>query len=349
VSRRALVVRVIAGLALGAAVGAAFVVAVRALRAREAGQGATYTAVAIVGVRTTDGWFEREAEIEGVGRSRRTEFRGVPGYLLDDGATLRVLGADGALAVLAGSESGADLSALSPAYTVTRGTGAPVAGRPVDKVTLTRNATGREAMVVEADRDTGVALRKTSYRQDGTVVSRTEVTRIRYGAVLRHSMAAPASESSAPGEEAGAEMTEGAFRAFADFSPVAPSAIPAGYAPVGFHGHQCEHGRWYAEYRYSDGLRALSVFERHPRGQGGPQGGGAGGGRGRGYGGGRGNQAGAGSESAEPGTPQAGSVVVVDEGFAVTFRQRRGDRVVLVTGDVTRTEALAVLDSVPIE
>ncbi len=272
-----------------------------------------YRGSVIVGALSPSGWLESAADFEGRDGRRR----------------VRLQGGDWTAA-----EGLWPTPDVPSAYTCSRSSGPEICGRSTTRETLTHAPSGTVAAVRDLDRHTGVELRREVYRRDGAVASRTEVTEIAYDVELP-AWGGTADEAAT---DSGVAMSPEEFVRESDFEPVPPSHVPAGYRSAGFRGHQCDRSRWYAEYRYEDGFRTLSVYERRPR-EGG-QGRGAGG-QGRGWRGGRGGGVGRDAHGGV-GRPQ-----VLDHGAAITVRQRRGDLVVLATGDLTVDEGVAIVDSVP--
>lgn len=340
--RRAAWALAVIGMATAVGTGAYWLIASRDGESRLAGLHTrpveSFVAQASVGVLTPGGWVERAATLEGSDGSVRTVFADTGEQLLDDGAQVVRVRRGRAAEWFGGSQLFPTPEKLAEAYSSTTGPGQPIAGRPTVRTTLIRRATGRPALVVDADVETGLVLRRESYRQDGRLAARTEIREVQYGVhvtpVSVHAEPPESDDQSAP------DMTLDEFHAVADFEPVAPTYVPAGYRSEGFHGHRCPRGRLYGEFRYHDGIRPLSVFERRPGGESqraGDEGAGPGRGRGRGWGG-----PPAGRGRAGVGRPQ-----VSDLGIALSVRQRRGDIVVDVTGDVTTEEAVHVLESIP--
>ncbi len=301
--------RIILVVALTAvALGAALVVALRRTGSAPARLTRPYRAEAIVGARTPQGWRETRATltVTGAGRTMTLAAESQPGT--ETGCP---------------PEAGLDREALRGAYDVVERQGPEVAGRATTEVRVTRRGAALPSLILHRDVETGAVLRRRSFRYDGSLASTLDVTSIVYleGAPPA---AAPPLEAPTTAEE---------VEARAGFAPVRPSRVPAGYRAQGLYASGPGNGRGaqYAEFRYTDGLRTLSVYQRVPGGWAG-----AGQhGRGRGPGGGRG------------GPPELSRVEIADQGIALSARQRRGKLMVVVVGDVSPDEAVAVLESIP--
>lgn len=268
-----------------------------------------FTAQAVVGTLTPDGWVEREAAIASAEGERAVS-------VASGGATA------------AQAAAPIDARALADVYDVTVAPGPIVGGRPTIRTQVSRKGAATPAVVMDRDSETGAVLRRESYRIDGRLATRTELTSVEYGAPSAESV--PAVGQTAEPER---EMTAEEVALVAGFTPSEPSYVPEGYRRVGLYGYPGGQGRGrgYAEYRYTDGLRPLSVYERTPGGWGPGGPGGRGGGRGWGKG----------------GPPETGRAQVADLGIALSARQRRGRIIAVVTGDITASDAVNVLDSIP--
>jgi len=300
--------------------GAGLFVALRArsLHAPSAGlQEPPFRAAAVLGTRTPTGWAKREATVSCDGHRRIVR-------LAPDGA--------GRGQVVAEPAQTLNWRALERSYDVSTREGPVVAERPTKETLVTRKGSAVPAVTLYRDTETGAVLRRESYRYDGALASRTELTSVDYGAPVSEPGPAPVpiAAEGATGERTSRE----AVRESVGFTPAPPTHAPEGYRLDGLYGYASGHGRGYAEYRYSDGLRSLSIYERVPGGWASGSGPGAHG-RGRGQGNGRG------------GPPEVGRAQVTDIGIAITARQRRGGMVVVVIGDVSPDEAVRVLESVP--
>jgi len=277
--------------------------------ARPAATEPDFTAQALVGTLTPDGWVEREAVIASAG-GRRTASLGT-----------------GSQPVAQASQA-VDPGRLADTYEVTTGPGPVAAGRATTRTEVTRKGAAAPALIMDRDSQTGAVLLRESYRVDGRLATRTVLTRVEYGTPPTES--APATESVTEPER---QMTPEEVASTAGFTPSEPTHLPDGYRRVGLYGYPRGRGwgRGYAEYRYTDGLRPLSVYERTPGGWG--PGGPPGRGGGRGYG--------------RGGPPETGRAQVTDLGIALSARQRRGRIIAVVTGDITADDAVDVLESIP--
>lgn len=247
--------------------------------------------------------------------------------MVDTGEWVVAVAPDGRHSILCPSYSGFDEGALGPEYTVASLPSGRMAGRPTRLTRVSDADTGTPTLELWRDAETGVPLARQSYTHEGRLSSRALIDTIDYSAEPAPIEPIAVSEPDFGGEP----MEVEAFVQRADFRPIPPSYVPEGYDDVGLFLHRCDRGRAYAEFRYTDGLRILSVYERHPQGQ--PMGRGVGRGRGRGLGRAQGEH--------------IGRVQDLDLGLARAVRQRRGDRVIIVVGDLPAAEARRVLDSIP--
>jgi len=253
------------------------------------------------------------------------ERRGRRVDLLDDGERLwRLTAPADALGL---STRKIDWALLRRNYTLRPAPNRTIAGREAGGLRVVRRRSGRTAEAFWIDQPQRLILARRSYDADGHLVSETELTQVRDAAQAEKALAEATAHLPKPVPER--PLTDAEFAERAGFAPLRPAYVPEGYEEVGLFGQTCPHGRTYAELRYFDGLRVMSIFER--------PGGGPGGGQGRGFGHGRGQKAHA--ETAEP--------VLVDEGQAKTVRVRRGAVRVFVTADLTQQEILRVVNSLP--
>jgi len=208
-------------------------------------------------------------------------------------------------------------------------------------------------MTLWIDPTTRLILRRLTYDADGHLVAATELTRINSAANIDPSdLEVPAGWSQVDSEQAAVEMPEADFEQRAGFAPRWPSYVPLGYEARGLYANTCPHGRYYAELRFADGLRVLSVYEHRPGGPGGM--GGRGGGppwSGPGVARGPGGRGGGRGQGRGPGPHHFGQPdrrpVLIDQGQAKTVRQRRSDMMIVVTGDLTEAQILQVIESIP--
>jgi len=293
-----------------------------------------------IGLLVQGQWSERRARFaQGQGRRR---IEGVNGpveltLLQDDTALWRLEPGDKRAVGIAPAQRQHDWRLLLRNYRLQPEGEAVVAGRPARRIALVSRRGRRPALRLWIDPETKVALRTDSFDTEGHLVARTVLHHVDYAA------AAPEEKLRVPhgwghgwlGDSQPERLTIEQFVAKADFTPRPPSYIPPGYLHRGLYGRTCPRGRQYAELRYRDGLRTLSVFEQRPLGlrRGG---GGMGWGQVRGIGRGRGR-----GWRVDP------EPVVIDEGATKSIRLRREDLMVVVTGDLPVQELLRVLNSVP--
>jgi hypothetical protein len=250
--------------------------------------------------------------------------------VLDDGERLWRL--DATPTVLGPSSRRIDWSVLRQNYEVRRAPTRTLAGLEATGVRLVNRRTRRIAEGFWICVPLRLVLSRRSYDADGHLVSETEIAEVLEWPPTPVMPALDAAVSRLPKPAPDESLTDAEFADRAGFSPLRPVYVPSGYQEIGLFAHTCPHGRTYAEARYFDGLRVLSVFERPG---GGPGGGGGGLGQGRGWRHGQGRD----MESSEPS--------LVDEGQAKTVRARRGRHRVFVTGDLTQEEILRVVNSIP--
>jgi hypothetical protein len=245
--------------------------------------------------------------------------------MLDDGARLWQLGATPK--VLGASGRPADWLTLRTGYKVVRAPARTLAGHKADGYRVISRRTGKVAERFWISWEGLILARETS-DADGHLVSRSEVTQMTPAAPGVIEKEIEAAVTRLPKPPADEPVTDEAFEARAGFRPVRPTLLPEGYTEAGLFARTCEHGRVYAELRYTDGLRVLTIHER------------PGGGPGRGQGRGLGHRHGAQRHaSAEP--------VLVDQGQAKMVRVIRGRVHVYLTGDLTQAEMLALAGSIP--
>jgi negative regulator of sigma E activity len=292
-----------------------------------------YTARGSMGSSTPRGEISRELRISSRGGLRRMELPSGE-VMVDTGEWVVALRDPDRSEVICPSYTGLDESSLGSRYQVDTEPGSPIAGRPTRLVRVTDTQTGAPALELWRDAETGVPLARQSYFHDGDLASWSRIDEIDYTAEPP-----PIEHVLVDGSDIGGlPMNPYEFRQRANFAPAPPGYVPDGYQEVGLFCHQCEHGRAYAEFRYTDGLRILSVYQRNPRKE--P----SGRAQGRGRGMGRGRGAARGEEGAH-----IGRVQDLDLGIAHAARQRRGGRVVIVIGDLPAKDARRVLESVPAE
>jgi hypothetical protein len=302
-------------------------------------------------------WQTTPARIEYAGTAARLSLQGgvTPTVMLDDGHRLwQVDPASQTAARIGSSDRKIDWDLFLENYSVKPGSSAVVAGRPASEVrVVSRRYPRRTAMELWIDPGTRLILRRLTYDADGHLVASTELTRVSPASDLDPSeLAIPAAWTKLDPEEAAVRMSEDDFEQRAGFAPRWPSYVPQGFQKRGLYANTCPHGRYYAELRYTDGLRVLSVYEHRPRGRGGM--GGRGGGppwsRSEGADGGGGRRQGRGQGRGQGphhfGQPDA-RPVLIDRGQAKTVRQRRSEMMVVVTGDLTEQRIRKVIESIP--
>ncbi|MGQ9731452.1 MAG: sigma-E factor regulatory protein RseB domain-containing protein [Candidatus Zipacnadales bacterium] len=201
-----------------------------------------------------------------------------------------------------------------------------IAGVETLKIAVVNRRTGRLAEVFCIDPHTRLMLRRQTWDADGHEVMLTEVTRVLHhprvnlGEELRKSEL----EHHVSPKITEVPLTDAQCETQLGFRPRRPSFVPSGYQEIGVYARVCPQGRQYAEVRYFDGLRILSIHERAP------------GGRGPSYGRGWGRHR---RVDSEP--------VLVDQGLAKTVRYLRHDLRIFVTGDLTLPEIIQVVKSIP--
>jgi outer membrane lipoprotein-sorting protein len=287
---------------------------------------------AVLRVLTGGTWREAHAQVGFAGeRSRTTIGSGASRIVIvDDGRSTWRLDAATQTAVGAGpSERAADWSAVLRNYEPVRVAGRTVVGRPAEGLMLVSRRTGKPALAAWVDRGTGIVVERLTYDIDGHLVSSTELTSLRPQPDLDPAdLAAPQGWRRLPADGASAASQ---VRDEAGFEPRWPRYVPRGYARMGLYMRFCPQGCPYAELRYADGLRTMSIYEHVPgRGRGR-------GGRGRGWG----------CACGGAGRPPDARPVVIDVGQAKTVRERRADLMFVVSGDLTEQEIVGVLRSIP--
>jgi len=299
-------------------------------------------AEAVIRTKLATGWAERKARIEQRAGRRRTEFveAGQRVVLLDDGQRRWRLEEKRHLATLLGpSQRLADSALFAKNYAVQTQGRETVAGHEALRLAVRCRRTGRIAFRVWVEPTRAVILRYDTFDAEGELAAQTVLVSADLTATPDEQRLSlpPDYRIVKPEQTTGTQMTPARFSSQADFSPRPPEELPRGYVWQGLYAYRCPHGRLYAEFRYTDGLRVLSVFERHPRG----------GGRGRGPAptGERGRWGRAWRD--RPGPPSSSAPVLIDSGLTKSLRQRRGDLVVVVTGDLSLRELVRVLLSVP--
>ena len=311
-----------------------------------------------IGLLAAGKWVERRARFAQAAGRRRIEGVGGPAgpVLLDDGSTTWRLEPAAQRAVGIGpSEQQRDWKLLLRNYRLRLEGEAQVAGRRAQRVALVPRRQRGAALRLWIDRDTKAALRTDSFDADGHLVARTLLESVDFDRPpAPGGLHVPEAWSQVwMGNAPAKQLTLEEFVKTAGFTPRAPTYVPPGYEDRGLFGRNTWRGKRYAELRYHDGLRALSVFERpppgaHGRGQGMGRGHGAGPGGGPPPGGGFGPGPGVGWRWGR-GWQTDQQPVVIDQGATKSIRQRREDLMVVVTGDLPVPELVRVLISVPEE
>ncbi len=307
---------------------------------QEAGQPGACPATSAAGtIRVfSDGvWRETKADIDYAGGLTRLTMGSGPSrtVLLDDGRRMWRLQAAAKTATAVGPAEGRlDWSRLRRSYDILPAGAQTVAGRPCQGVRLVSRRTHRPALAQWIDPTTQLVTKRLTYDADGHLVAATELTSFRPQAqAAQQALVIPADWRKVDPEETDVRrISMRAFRDLAGYEPRPPARLPTGYTEEGLYLRTCPRGCPYAELRYSDGLRVLSVYEHRPCGRG----------QGRGphrYGRGGGGECGGGPPDAHP--------VLIDRGQAKTVRQRRPDLMVVVTGDLTERGMLEVVLSIP--
>ena len=214
-------------------------------------------------------WVERRARIAQA-RGRRCVGGGDWGRgaaLLMDGETVWRLDARRKVAVGVGPMEGRrDWELLLRNYRVRAEGEEEVAGRMARRLAVLSRRRRQPAMRVWVDPSTKVALRTDNFDTHGRRVARALLESVDFSK-------APDDEVLQipehwrkiwPGGEPGESTTVAQFAATAHFTPLPPTHTPRGYQSQGLYSRTGRSGRKHAEFRYRDGLRTLSVFERRP-------------------------------------------------------------------------------------
>jgi len=292
---------------------------------------------ATVGTLVRGQWLERRARIrKGEGRVLVSFLDGEPANpLLDDGERLWELDRDAETAIAIGpSPRQRDMDLLLTNYRAERGQARTVAGMQAMTLILRSVHDGHEARRIWVDPESRAVLGRETRDVDGRLVARTVFTAVTPGvAVPDLSGALPAEwRREVHPEDEAIPTDEMEFEEEHGFAVRSPSYLPPGYQREGVYVRRCERGRAYAELRYHDGLRTMSVFEYRPRRAGRGRGGAGGGGKGGQAGWGRGRGAG----------PE-----LIDQGQMKSLRDRRDELVVVSTGDLTVEELKRVAAGIP--
>lgn len=269
-----------------------------------------------------------------------------------------------------GVEPGGGGLPMRPDLRVTRAGGGRVAGRPVDRYKVQAPDGGPARVEIAIDREKRYPLRISRYDSRGKLVSESVYESVNYAAAPPQTLPVPkvATARREGRQHARKHSEEELVKAFG--APLLkPTYLPPGFQLRGMFSHETRRGTP-AEMRYSDGLRTLSVLqvklpspaerqkwqqgrERREWGerrkQGRQQGSRAEGPwRGR-----RGEQAQGGPPQeprfggGEKGKGGPGQGIWRGRLGGHVVRERRGDRMVIVTGDLEPPQLQRVMDSIP--
>lgn len=222
---------------------------------------------------------------------------------------------------------------------------ASVANRRTRVVEIAPRRGGPPVMKLWLEDDTDFALRRERYTMEGRLATSTEFLSVEFGApvpsaTFRAPEGWPVTHEPSPAPAVPLDVLSERLGI-----PVhSPRYLPEGYDLVGTYA--ASHGRWereMAEFRYTDGIRSLSVFERNResrqeggrgrRGAGAPP-------PGRGRGGRRGGERGRGFG------PPDDQVTVMEHGHEKALRYLGKTHVVMVVGDLPTDELLQIARSV---
>jgi len=230
-----------------------------------------------------------------------------------------------------------------------------IAGRPTQLIEVVPRSGGPAARRLWVDRETGFALKRELYNVDGRLMMGTEYVEVTFGAPVDPQLFQVPTGWRRVGPVQDArpvDLTGLARHLGAPAQP--PRYLPPGYILLGTYLQRFgRRDSLMAEFRYTDGIRVLSVFQR-PRGaeEPTPPGDGHRGGDrpGRGRGHGRGSEPGRGPEAGGGphgsgfgfGPPGAEPMTLVDRGSTKALRYFGRERVVVVVGDLTSDEMVRV-------
>jgi outer membrane lipoprotein-sorting protein len=164
------------------------------------------------------------------------------------------------------AENSSTIALLSANYRAVVGPTEIVAGRPTITVSLVNKFTGERTMRLWIDNETKVVLAKERYRHDGALASRARYDEIRFTNEIPAGVfvaTVPPGFQSVEGQrysDIAADMQRTLDQV--PFKPVEPRYLPNGFKEIGaalstFKGLQNLH------ILYSDGIRALSLFENN--------------------------------------------------------------------------------------
>jgi len=290
---------------------------------------------AVVGTRASGTWTERRARVTERGSVTQLRWLDDPGgrTSLDDGVRLWELDPRGRVALLRGeSPARVNIERLAANYRAEFIGWRVLADHATQGIRLRSRHYGDVAARLWVEPVTGALLGQETLGTDGRVATRTLFTR------LDPDNDAPGIAPGIPPgwrrrSPVGQVARPLAPNALADLGGVGvrePLRVPKGYRPVGTYQIR-RGGRALVELRYHDGLRALSVFERTPRGPGYGRGGGRWMHRGGGGGAGR--------------HDRAWDAIALSGRTAV--RERRDDIEIVAVGDVPRRALVQMVESIP--
>ncbi|MBV9646530.1 MAG: DUF4367 domain-containing protein [Candidatus Eremiobacteraeota bacterium] len=162
--------------------------------------------------------------------------------------------------------AGDGLALIMQNYRAVMGNEETVAGRKSDSVLLINKHTGERALRVWIDDATNLVLKKEEYRPNGSVAAEIRFDDIRYTASIPSdvfSTAVPAGYTRVNGHDY-ASPTSDVNRVVkeAGFKPFVPKYLPEGFTLVSADVATVSDVKT-LHFLYSDGLRALSLFENN--------------------------------------------------------------------------------------
>ena len=221
------------------------------------------------------------------------------------------------------------------------------AGRRVSRYEIAMNRPGAPRMELAVDHITAFPLRLVRRNEAGRIQSATIVQKVNYQAQAPKRLAVPAVASSPQNARRARAATEKQLTKLLGGPLVRPAYVPAGFKLRGLFLHENPRRRA-AEIRYSDGLRVLAVMQsvapkrrsEGPRAEGTNQPPRRGGwstflGQQRQ------------DASGESGHPDGDGNVGRSTLRGSVLRERRGNRIVMVVGELPAEELRKVMDSIP--
>lgn len=294
---------------------------------------------AVVGTRASGTWTERRARVTERGPVTQLRWLDDPrGRLsIDDGTRLWELDPSARIALLRGiSSARVDIQRLAANYRAEFIGWRTLAGHRAQGIRLRSRHYGDVAARLWVEPRTGALLGEETVGIDGRVAARTLFTHLDPGS--RSPDVAPdippGWRRRSPVGQVARPMAPGGYSGRGAVTVREPLRVPKGYRRVGTYQVR-RGGRALVELRYHDGLRALSVFERAPRGPGYGRGGGRGA-RGAGQG-----MRGGGAARHD----QAWDAIALSGRTAV--RERRDDVEIVAVGDVPRRALIQMVESIP--